>query len=84
MPASLKQTKGKRRLTGQVDFVALSRDLVDAVESGVYIVQSKNNGEIMWVMERVSPIEYMGGKASLGSFVDITQPQADGGGACAL
>jgi diguanylate cyclase (GGDEF)-like protein/PAS domain S-box-containing protein len=133
MPASSKQTKGKRKLTGQVDYVALSRDLVDAVDSGVYIVQSKKfvyvnpffakltgysreeligtrsfklvlpqdrpsvrkkatrnlksrvsskpyeyrfikkNGEIMWVMERVSPIEYMGQKATLGSFVDITQ-----------
>lgn len=41
MPASSKQTKGRRRVAGQVDYVALSRDLVDAVESGVYIVQSK-------------------------------------------
>ncbi len=115
-----------------MDYVALSRDLVDAVESGVYIVQSKKfvyvnpffarltgyspdeligirsfklvlpqdrpavrkkatrnlksrhasspyeyrfikkNGETIWVMERVSPIEYMGQKAALGSFVDIT------------
>ena len=133
MPASSKQTKGRRRLTGQVDYVALSRDLVDAVESGVYIVQSKKfvyvnpffakltgysrdeligtrsfklvlpqdrpsvrkkatrnlksrrgslpyeyrfikkNGETIWVMERVSPIEYMGQKAALGSFMDISQ-----------
>jgi diguanylate cyclase (GGDEF)-like protein/PAS domain S-box-containing protein len=133
MPAGSKQTKGRRRVAGQVDYVALSRDLVDSVESGVYIVQSKKfvyvnpffatltgyspeeligtrsfklilpqdrpavrkkatrnlksrtgsrpyeyrfikkNGEIMWVMERVSPIEYMGQKATLGSFVDITQ-----------
>ena len=116
-----------------MDYVALSRDLVDAVESGVYIVQSKRfvyvnpffanltgysydeligtrsfklvlpqdrlsvrkkatrnlksrigskpyeyrfikkNGEIIWVMERVSPIQYMGQKATLGSFVDITE-----------
>jgi len=120
-------------MSGQVDYVALSRDLVDAVESGVYIIQSKKfvyvnpffakltgysreeligtryskfvlpqdrpavrkkairnlksrvgsrpyeyrfikkNGEIMWVMERVSPIGYMGQKAALGSFVDITE-----------
>jgi len=133
MPAGSKQTKGKRKLTGQVDYVALSRDLVDAVESGVYIVQSrkfvyvnpffakltgyspeqligtrsfklvlpqdrqsvrkkatrnlksrigskpyeyrfiKKNGDIMWVLERVSPIDYMGQKAALGSFMDITQ-----------
>ena len=132
MPAGSKQTKGRRRVAGQVDYVALSRDLVDAVESGVYIVQSKKfvyvnpffarltgyspdeligirsfklvlpqdrpavrkkatrnlksrhasspyeyrfikkNGETIWVMERVSPIEYMGQKAALGSFVDIT------------
>jgi PAS domain S-box-containing protein len=132
MPSSSKQAKGKRRVAGQVDYVALSRDLVDAVESGVYIVQSKKfvyvnpffakltgysreeligtrsltlvlpqdrpsvrkkvtrnlksrlgsrpyeyrfikkNGEIMWVMERVSPIEYMGQQAALGNFVDIT------------
>ena len=111
----------------------MSRDLVDAVESGVYIVQAKKfvyvnpffakqtgysraeligtrsfklvlpqdrpsirkkatrnlksrlgskpyeyrfvkkNGEIMWVMERVSPIQYMGQKATLGSLVDITE-----------
>jgi len=110
----------------------VSRDLVDAVESGVYIVQSrkfvyvnpfflkltgysreeligtrsfklvlpqdrptvrkkatrnlkshagskpyeyrfiKKGGETIWVMERVSTIEYMGKKAALGSFVDIT------------
>ena len=116
-----------------MDYIALSRDLVDAVESGVYIVQSrkfvyvnpffakltgysreeligtlssklvlpqdrptvrkkatrnlksrlgskpyeyrfiKKNGEIMWVMERVSPIEYMGQQAALGNFVDITE-----------
>jgi diguanylate cyclase (GGDEF)-like protein/PAS domain S-box-containing protein len=132
MPSSSKQTKGRRRVAGQVDYVALSRDLVDAVESGVYIVQSKKfvyvnafcarltgysreeligmrsfklvlpqdrplvrkkatrnlksrtgarpyeyrfikkNGEIIWVMERVSPIAYMGQKAALGSLMDIT------------
>ena len=132
MPSKSKQSKGKRRVVGQLDYVALSRDLVDAVESGVYIVQSKKfvyvnpffekltgysreeligirsfklvlpqdrlavrkkatrnlksrlgskpyeyrfikkNGEIIWVMERVSPIDYMGQKATLGSFVDVT------------
>ncbi|MCX5996339.1 MAG: PAS domain S-box protein [Chloroflexi bacterium] len=133
MPSKSKQNKGKGRMSGQVDYVALSRDLVDAVESGVYIVQYKKfvyvnpffakltgysreeligtrslklvlpqdrpsvrkkatrnlksrlgsrpyeyrfikkNGEIMWVMERVSPIGYMGQEATLGSFVDITE-----------
>jgi diguanylate cyclase (GGDEF)-like protein/PAS domain S-box-containing protein len=132
MPSKSKQAKGKRRVVGQLDYVALSADLVDAIESGVYIVQSKKfvyvnpffekltgysreeligirsfklvlpqdrlavrkkatrnlksrlgskpyeyrfikkNGEIIWVMERVSPIDYMGQKATLGSFVDIT------------
>ncbi|MBN1375755.1 MAG: PAS domain S-box protein [Dehalococcoidia bacterium] len=127
-----KQAKGKRGLAAQVDYIALSRDLVDAVESGVYIVQSrkfvyvnpffskltgysreeligtlssklilpqdrpavrkkarrnlksrlgskpyeyrfiKKNGEIMWVMERVSSIVYMGKQAALGNCVDIT------------
>ena len=133
MPSNSKQSKGKRRLAGQVDFIALSRDLVDAVESGVYIVQSrrfvyvnpffakmtgysrdeligtlssklvlpqdrpavrkkatrnlksrlgsrpyeyrstKKDGEIIWVMERVSAIEYMGKQAALGNCVDITE-----------
>ncbi|MCX6001598.1 MAG: PAS domain-containing protein, partial [Chloroflexi bacterium] len=133
MPSKSKQNKGRGRMSGQVDYVALSRDLVDAVESGVYIVQSKKfvyvnpflakltgysreeligmrslklvlpqdrpavrkkairnlksrlgprpyeyrfikkDGEIMWVMEKVSPIGYMGQKAALGSFVDITE-----------
>ena len=132
MPLSPKQTKLKRFGKGQVDYVALSRDLVDAIESGVYIVQSrkfvyvnpfftkltgyardeligmrsfklvlpadrtrvrkkairnlkshvgskpyeyrfiKKNGDIMWVMESVTPIEYMGKRAALGSFMDIT------------
>ncbi|MGA2367209.1 MAG: PAS domain S-box protein, partial [Dehalococcoidia bacterium] len=41
MPSKSKQAKGKRRVVGQLDYVALSADLVDAIESGVYIVQSK-------------------------------------------
>jgi diguanylate cyclase (GGDEF)-like protein/PAS domain S-box-containing protein len=133
MPSSSKRNKERRSLAGQVDYIALSRDLVDAVESGVYIVQSrrfvyinpffskltgysreeligtmssklvlpqdrpavkkkairnlksrvgskpyeyrfiKKNGEVIWVMERVSPIEYMGKQAALGNFVDITE-----------
>ncbi|MDD5493225.1 MAG: PAS domain S-box protein [Dehalococcoidia bacterium] len=31
----------------------------------------KKNGEIIWVLERVSPIVYMGERATLGSFMDI-------------
>jgi hypothetical protein len=34
-----KPGKGKRSLTGQTDFVALGRDLVDCVETGVYILR---------------------------------------------
>ena len=33
----------------------------------------KKNGEIMWVMERISSVEYMGRRAALGSFMDIQQ-----------
>jgi diguanylate cyclase (GGDEF)-like protein/PAS domain S-box-containing protein len=33
----------------------------------------KKNGDFMWVMERVSPIEYKGQRATLGSFMDIQQ-----------
>ena len=33
----------------------------------------KKNGEIMWVMERITSIEYMGRRAALGSFMDIDQ-----------
>ncbi|MCX6006684.1 MAG: PAS domain-containing protein [Chloroflexi bacterium] len=133
MPLKSKQAKGERGVAGQVDNIALSRDLVDAVQSGVYIVQSrkfvyvnpffakltgysceeligtlssklvlpqdrpavrkkairnlksrlgskpfeyrfiKKNSEIIWVMERVSSIEYMGQQAALGNCVDITE-----------
>ena len=114
-----------------VDFSALGRDLADAIQSGVYIVQDrkfvyvnpyfenltgysnadligkkatgfinkpdralvrkkavgslkgrrgsrpyeyrfvKKDGSLMWVLERIYSIDYMGRKASLGSFVDI-------------
>ena len=33
----------------------------------------KKNGEIIWVMERISSVEYMGRSAALGSFMDINQ-----------
>ena len=33
----------------------------------------KKNGDFMWVMERVSSIEYKGQRATLGSFMDIQQ-----------
>jgi len=33
----------------------------------------KKNGEVMWVLERISSIEYMGQKAALGSFMDIDE-----------
>ena len=116
-----------------MDYVALSRDLAQGIESGVYIAQSKKfvyvnpffekltgysseeligrkclslvlpkdraavrkkairnlksrkgtksyeyrfikkNGEVMWVLERISSIEYLGQKATLGSFMDIDE-----------
>jgi len=133
MPSDSKQNRGKRSRAGQVDYVALSRDLAHGIESGVYIAQSKKfvyvnpffekltgysseeligrkclslvlpkdraavrkkairnlksrkgtkpyeyrfikkNGEVMWVLERISSIEYMGQKAALGSFMDIDE-----------
>ena len=133
MPSDSKQNRGKRSRAGQVDYVALSRDLVHGIESGVFIAQSKKfvyvnpffekltgysseeligrkclsivlpkdraavrkkairnlksrkgtkpyeyrfirkNGEVMWVLERISSIEYMGKKATLGSFMDIDE-----------
>ncbi|MBN1690315.1 MAG: PAS domain S-box protein [Dehalococcoidia bacterium] len=33
----------------------------------------KKNGDVMWVMETVSPIDYKGRRATLGSFMDIHQ-----------
>jgi len=33
----------------------------------------KKNGDVMWVMERISSIEYKGQRAVLGSFMDINQ-----------
>ena len=33
----------------------------------------KKNGAVMWVMERISPIEYKGQRAVLGNFMDIHQ-----------
>lgn len=133
MPSDSKQNRGKRSRAGQVDYVALSRDLAHGIESGVYIAQSKKfvyvnpffekltgysseeligrkclslvlpkdraavrkkairnlksrkgtkpyeyrfikkTGEVMWVLERISSIEYMGKKATLGSFMDIDE-----------
>lgn len=121
----------RQRRTGQVDFIALSRDLADDVQSGIYVIQSRKfvyanpffltltgysfreladkkpsqliyhadrayvrkkaigslkgrrgnrpyeyrfirkDGSILWVMERVSSIEYMGRMATLGSFIEI-------------
>jgi diguanylate cyclase (GGDEF)-like protein/PAS domain S-box-containing protein len=31
----------------------------------------KKNGEIMWVMERITSVEYLGRRAALGNFMDI-------------
>ena len=33
----------------------------------------KKNGDIIWVLERVTSIEYRGKRATLGSFMDITK-----------
>ncbi len=33
----------------------------------------KKNGDVMWVMERISSIDYKGRRATLGSFMDINQ-----------
>jgi diguanylate cyclase (GGDEF)-like protein/PAS domain S-box-containing protein len=33
----------------------------------------KKNGEVMWVLERLSSIEYRGKRAAVGSFMDITE-----------
>jgi diguanylate cyclase (GGDEF)-like protein/PAS domain S-box-containing protein len=33
----------------------------------------KKNGEVIWVMERITSIEYMGRRAALGSFMDINR-----------
>ena len=33
----------------------------------------KKSGEILWVLERVSPIEYLGRRAVIGSFMDINE-----------
>ena len=33
----------------------------------------KKNGEIMWVLERVTPIDYLGRRAVMGSFMDINE-----------
>ena len=33
----------------------------------------KKNGDVMWVMERITSIDYMGRRAALGSFMDIDQ-----------
>ena len=33
---------------------------------------TKKNGDVMWVLERVTSIEYRGRRATLGSFVDVT------------
>jgi len=124
-----KKAAGRRSMV--VDFSALGRDLADAIQAGVYIVQDRKfvyvnpyfekltgysnvdligkkaisfidkldrasvrkkavgslkgrrgsrpyeyrfirkDGRLMWVLERVFSIDYMGKKASLGSFVDI-------------
>jgi diguanylate cyclase (GGDEF)-like protein/PAS domain S-box-containing protein len=33
----------------------------------------KKSGDLMWVLERVSPIEYLGRRAVIGSFMDINE-----------
>ncbi len=33
----------------------------------------KKNGEIVWILETITPIEYQGDRATLGSFMDITE-----------
>ncbi|MHB8086223.1 MAG: PAS domain-containing protein, partial [Dehalococcoidia bacterium] len=33
----------------------------------------KKNGEVVWVMERITSMEYMGQRAAMGSFMDINQ-----------
>lgn len=35
----------------------------------------KKNGEIMWILERVTSIPYEGKPAALGSFMDVTEPK---------
>ncbi|MBN1690008.1 MAG: PAS domain S-box protein [Dehalococcoidia bacterium] len=125
----VKKAAERRRVA--LDFSALGRDLADAIQTGVYIVQDRKfayvnpyfekltgysnadligkkatsfinkldrasvrkkavgslkgrrgsrpyeyrfirkDGRLMWVLERVFSIDYMGRKASLGSFVDI-------------
>jgi len=125
----VKKAAGRR--SGALDFSALGRDLADAIQTGVYIVQDRKfvyvnpyfvkltgysnvelmgkkaisfinksdrasvrkkavgslkgrrgnrpyeyrfirkDGRLMWVLERVFSIDYIGRKASLGSFVDI-------------
>jgi PAS domain S-box-containing protein len=50
------------------------RNLKNRLDSKPYEYRFiKKNGEVRWVMERVSPIEYMGQKAALGNFMDITE-----------
>ena len=125
----VKKAAGRRSVA--VDFSALGRDLADAIQTGVYVVQDKKfvyvnpyfekltgysnaeligkksssfvnkpdrasvrkkavgslkgrrgsrpyeyrfirkDGRLMWVLEKISSIDYMGQKASLGSFIDI-------------
>jgi diguanylate cyclase (GGDEF)-like protein/PAS domain S-box-containing protein len=33
----------------------------------------KNNGEVRWILETITPIDYNGERATLGSFMDITE-----------
>ena len=35
----------------------------------------KKNGETVWVLERITSMEYMGQRAAMGSFMDINQRQ---------
>ncbi|MGA9047621.1 MAG: PAS domain S-box protein [Dehalococcoidia bacterium] len=35
----------------------------------------KKNGEVVWVIERVTSMEYMGQRAVMGSFMDLNQRQ---------
>jgi PAS domain S-box-containing protein len=38
---------------------------------------TKKNGEILWILERVASTEYRGRRATVGSFMDITQYRKD-------
>ena len=57
-----------REMVRQQAIKRLKRDLFDPYE---YRYVRKNN-EVIWVLETITPIEYKGERATLGSFMDIT------------